>query len=828
MKCPNKSHPLFKAMIEKYGNEEAATRVWVRNNFEFENVLLLSPKLNKLKELGVKHVKDAEILIENLSKIGITPGNSYTAKEFIKKLKVFQTNEFINNILSSLSQIDNSTEIIISEIGEQPQYEALTNKIHLDLYNIAVIRNNNNDARIGTASDQFKPRRMEGAENIDTFFTYVFLHELIHSLTAKQLVLTANSSDRLSQEDKNLFYRLNSIYNEVKDNDIIKHEYGISSLDEFMAEALSNESFAEKLRKIELKEELRYKSNANIFDNIVDYISDYIINLINKITNFFNEDNKTRDNNSYNNILNILSDIISNYNPNISVTREDYVDEEDSVSYFQTENMSHSNSVANTLSLLDYFNKNYRKTASGQYEFVPTGEIRTEKTASQLKTPKFISDDPEFLKMTSEYGSIFGEIYQQLLKQLYEGKELSNNIMIEGKMFPLEDRLFNELAMSARVTYQQLQDKQDRINIIKKTNDKFILRFEQILIDENRMTGKDKGLGGSMDVFVLFSDNSAGVLDVKTIFTKSFIGEDGRIKYFNLNDERKEKYKSQLNAYVEMLKEKVRVKSVDIVRVIPIIAQYDEEEKSVHITTETKEGMSIANIVVGQEKTGIASLDESIQSGLKIIETLEDRLRDLGRAKNNETDAKKKSNYEIEIISIKERLKIHNQSIQEMFLTQDFRLALKAARSLSKEVKRELAKSIQDIDIAKVNESIDELEAAVMLRRVNKELKAYNKDTEEITHSINSLEDTLQELKATRDVISVEYYKLQNLMVNYNKDLRITGEFKNVTGDGWAMRNMANTSDQNNPHIQKLFKAISSTSTKKDFELNAYIALNSF
>lgn len=935
MKCPNKSHPLFIAMIEKYGNEETATRVWVQNNFkmegELESSILLRTYNEETKKGALKELDT--YLLDFISKFGVKSEELDSLKERLG-VDALGATDVLNKLIYYIKNRDEETvpeevgHMITMLMGEtNPIIKELLNEIESwgefqsikDKY--SSIYNNKKKVKIEAIGQLIskalvKTYKANGLDETLLNRLLRYLDDLVDKLKewigfdssslkladkiavnvllgntdfignltpkydkldyTKAVENNPHAKDIIEKFGKQFNNKLvgslaiagqgESIYRDSNDpihdlDFIVDNKQIMKSMNNLLEEydavsihnGLENDNYTTISYYIPIKgytvkvtkrDPSGYSREIELYNEEGEQVKQTSQNVI--MVDFFVYHNRHSEKS-----LDGFSSWMDIYKGKMGLSplgreermfkrpkdQNDYLllnpenrtyDSGQQGMYYrlveETEDMSNSNSVANTLILLDYFNKNYRKTASGQYEFIPTGEIRTEKTASQLKTPKFISDDPEFLKMTSEYGSIFGEIYQQLLKQLYEGKELSNNIMIEGKMFPLEDRLFNELSASARITYQQLQDKQDRINIIKKTNDKFILRFEQILIDENRMTGKDKGLGGSMDVFVLFSDNSAGVLDVKTIFTKSFIGEDGRIKYFNLNDERREKYKSQLNAYVKMLKEKVGVKSVDIVRVIPIIAQYDEEEKSVHITTETKEGMSIANIVVGQEKTGIASLDKSIQSAFKIIKTLEDRLRDLGKLKNNETDIKKKSNYEIEMISVRERLKAHNESTQEMFLTQDFSLAIKAAIKLSKEVKRELAKSIQDIDIAKVNESIDELSAAVMLRQVNKELKIYNKDVVDISHKINALEDILQELKATRDVISVEYYKLQNLMVTYNKDLRITGEFKNVTGDGWAMRNMANTSDQNNPHIQKLFKAISSTSTKKDFELNAYIA----
>lgn len=49
MNCPNKSHPSWIKMVEKYGEEQALLK-WIKNGEQFENIIDIKPGVSELFE----------------------------------------------------------------------------------------------------------------------------------------------------------------------------------------------------------------------------------------------------------------------------------------------------------------------------------------------------------------------------------------------------------------------------------------------------------------------------------------------------------------------------------------------------------------------------------------------------------------------------------------------------------------------------------------------------------------------------------------------------------------------------------------------------------
>ena len=111
----------------------------------------------------------------------------------------------------------------------------------------------------------------------------------------------------ISRSDQKTVDSLNKIFDFLKDNELLKGEYGVSDVVELVTEALSNEGFAEKLKNIELPKELRYKSsNNNVFENIILYISKLVEDLLNLGSTY-------TDDNALESIAAIINDFGSSY-----------------------------------------------------------------------------------------------------------------------------------------------------------------------------------------------------------------------------------------------------------------------------------------------------------------------------------------------------------------------------------------------------------------------------------------------------------------------------------------------------------------------------------
>lgn len=168
--------------------------------------------------------------------------------------------------------------------------------------------------------------------NLNSYTTYMLLHETIHSLTRMFTFLSSPESklsqikslagltvqeqrmkrelmDKLTPRQLDALNALRNIFDYLKDNTLLHGEYGLTNVDELLAE-LSNESFVEKLRSIELPRELRFNSGRNIFESIIVAIRE-----------FFGLTAKT--NNAGDAVFNILSDLIQDADSNYLKAAQD-------------------------------------------------------------------------------------------------------------------------------------------------------------------------------------------------------------------------------------------------------------------------------------------------------------------------------------------------------------------------------------------------------------------------------------------------------------------------------------------------------------------------
>ena len=129
------------------------------------------------------------------------------------------------------------------------------------------------------------------------------LHELIHSTTARAF---RASPDLLTPLQKEGVAELRKLYNDMlqanKKLGNGKLPYGLSSLDEFVAE-LSNPEFRNILKK-----------NQSVFDKIKEAISKIVLG----IKNAFKIKGKIYESNQYTRAKNALYKILDNYNPNFT------------------------------------------------------------------------------------------------------------------------------------------------------------------------------------------------------------------------------------------------------------------------------------------------------------------------------------------------------------------------------------------------------------------------------------------------------------------------------------------------------------------------------
>ncbi len=96
--------------------------------------------------------------------------------------------------------------------------------------------------------------------------TTIYLHELAHEVTLRQIDQYYTDKSKLNSEQIEAVKNLINVYEYSKKELINDSSYGMTNVAEFISEAFSNRKFQEKLNNIEYK-------NSSIFSKILDYLS---------------------------------------------------------------------------------------------------------------------------------------------------------------------------------------------------------------------------------------------------------------------------------------------------------------------------------------------------------------------------------------------------------------------------------------------------------------------------------------------------------------------------------------------------------------------------
>lgn len=87
-------------------------------------------------------------------------------------------------------------------------------------------------------------------------FVRIVIHEYMHAFTTRAL------SERQTQQEKEFYESINTVFNELKKDTAYPEEYGFTNVHEFVSELSANPDFAEKIKA----------NNKNIFQKIIEAI----------------------------------------------------------------------------------------------------------------------------------------------------------------------------------------------------------------------------------------------------------------------------------------------------------------------------------------------------------------------------------------------------------------------------------------------------------------------------------------------------------------------------------------------------------------------------
>ena len=147
---------------------------------------------------------------------------------------------------------------------------------------------------------------------------------------------------------------------------------------------------------------------------------------------------------------------------------------------------------------------------------------------------------------------------------------------VSGK-YAITETGFNSLVNGAKEIIEQVNTIQDKINKLNNTNEKATFRFEQKVLDP---VGD---IGGALDVFVLFSDNTGAIIDYKTIQLSgpkvSYQGGMPVLKGDIASEDRIEGYNLTVSEYKRILLQRLGVKKIRLSRIVPIQIQLESKTK---------------------------------------------------------------------------------------------------------------------------------------------------------------------------------------------------------------------------------------------------------
>jgi len=277
-----------------------------------------------------------------------------------------------------------------------------------------------------------------------------------------------------------------------------------------------------------------------------------------------------------------------------------------------------------------------------------------------------------------EGGTFIHGILKELVNNIANNKGNISDIgsrAMKGE-YALSPNQFKVLGKTARSLVRQIKNIQKSIDPTQKV----IIRTEFKTIDSVR------DIGGAMDVFAIFSDNTGAIYDYKTLSSHSnqFQGQQliDEIVYPN----QEEAFELSMSEYKRQAIEVFGVASIRQSRIIPIHVRYENlprnQQKDGHhistniITLEAGADMSefLEQLPVAGEKTKYEGLNDLLEQQWALLTKFQGRLT-----------KKKLSKSERDRLS--ERIKILRKSIKNLIINTDIKFLIDNIDRVSGELK---------------------------------------------------------------------------------------------------------------------------------------------
>jgi hypothetical protein len=345
--------------------------------------------------------------------------------------------------------------------------------------------------------------------------------------------------------------------------------------------------------------------------------------------------------------------------------------------------------------------------------------------------------------LSMEAGTYLHSVYEDIANlYIAHGTAYKKNIAdIRNKRpeFKLTDKQFDKIVGSFDRVLTKAQKHQDLINKKLGTNDSFVLRSEQIIIDPDYSDG---GLGGTIDMLIVFSDNTAAMVDFKSSSTDKTSAKNITM------------HNSQMRMYKQVLIKNYGVDGVIFADVVPVKIAIDKETKKftkfdVHTLDEKdNKNPNSAPIKGDYNITGYEKADEFVKAQYTKIAELQSKIK-------NERSEEKRNAYANQIQSLKEGISAF-------------------------------------LDKAEFEHLIDYVHA-ILVPQVDARLKEDFYDNMEISTALGDIQDIIDEVKT--------YTSLSRQMSKYIEDVYEDKERRKEVSDkvdslqGWSNRYLERLSE---------------------------------
>ena len=288
--------------------------------------------------------------------------------------------------------------------------------------------------------------------------------------------------------------------------------------------------------------------------------------------------------------------------------------------------------------------------------------------------------------ISREAGTHMHAVLDKIVEALYNNKgtiQAAKAFAYSGK-YSLSLEQFQRLENLAKHIISQVEEQQKKIDPEQRAT----VRTELTVVDPV----KDRA--GSIDVFVLFSDNSASIYDYKTMKVNPSHKHGDKIERDIVTHSKEQGYQLTMSEYRRILQERYGIRKIRHTRILPIGVEYVMKPRALRLENNTIVG-SIKKVhtelqsefldplPVAGEETEFAGLNTLLEKQYALYSSLQDKLDQKGLSYRQRTE-------------ILDRLTALSRSINKTIVRGEIGDLLIGVRKLTESVMERLGKSEDD------------------------------------------------------------------------------------------------------------------------------------